>query len=209
MGEIRERVQNMLEDYRELGSYAAVAEKHNISRARVGQLLGGHIDEIAAEAEEERARAVIEAYRRLGSYKAVAEELGIGVNTIGRILNEYVPDEVGGVSVPERRHFLPTRRQWALIDSLGQQASDYIREGLDELLRDPDARDIIKKHINYPASATGDSKANRVKSIWITTEQAEAIEALSEELGHGTTSATFRAAIDYKRGNDAEDRAAR
>lgn len=203
------RKEQMLADYRALGSYSAVAKKHGLTRQRVAQIVKGEGSTPAARKQDKKVARVLAEYKRLGTYRAVARELDMHHITVSRIVRDNLPksawNEAGRVALDEpvvAKSFYPTQSQ---EDFLKHQDGyfEFVREALDELLAAKDADKRIEDHLAYPHSSDSLDKGGGIGQrmhVYIFERQDDAMRDLEARFGRGTQSAAIRAAIDLKRG---------
>lgn len=212
-----DRTEKIIDQYKEFGSFAEVARRNGVSRQRIAQIVAKYEKKnrvkIVPGADERLAEKVLKAYEEHGSYRAAALAVGIAEKTAGNIIKQRLePDELrpsqGGKALryPVTVSAQLWEDQWAfLADDLDQNKQAYVRDALDDLLADPDAKTIIERDMVHPKSVLPEGRELR-DGPWplrVTEEQARALDALSDELGKGTTAAAIRAAIDYRRESDA------
>lgn len=200
--------EEMIEDYKKLGSYQKVAQKYqkegrSLSRQRIHQLIGNKVEPVDNSPAD---KDIVERFKdNYGHYTKTAEDLRTNYNRVKRVVVDNFSEEevrelrknlLKGSSYPNEKLFQPYKHQMEILDSLDERvASQFIREGLGRLFSNSDTEQIVSDYI-FDSKESKGVLAGKFIHIRLDDEQGEALDKLSDKLGRGSISAVLRAAVD-------------
>lgn len=201
--------------YKTGGSYTETGKQVGLSRQRIHQRLNEKVDpERLQEIREAQERDVVDTYLDTGSYAKTVEQTGLGYYKVREIVTTYLSEE----EIAEAEQASKVKLVYRVVDLYKDQAeflqslednsiSSYVREGLGLLLGASNFEKLtrIKSNMASKDNDMAEERGGFTSSayVYVTEEQAAALERYNDEYGRGAKAAALRAAIDYKREYDA------
>lgn len=201
-----DNLDEMVKLYEELGSFQKVADRYNLTPQRVHQKIG-HL--VSKNKREDIDPKILEAFiENEGHYSHTAEEMDVGYSTVKRVVEQNLSEAEVAALVEKRRTepphpvtklFQVYEDQRAYLEGLEEVSiMEFIRNGLEKLLADPDCKTKVQNDILLPHSAEGKLSDKIVKAC-LTKEMGQELGRLKTELGRGSISAALRQAVEAER----------